>query len=98
MLVSGKSSSCRLANFLEMYSFGKFDHVSRNYNWIKFRIVWFAKVIIIFIKTTQVYIFDMLLEKETHLNAVEIEYTDHLQKFNEISLPEREHFYSQLKM
>lgn len=40
----------------------------------------------------------MLLEKETLLNAVEIEYTDHLQKFNEISLPEREHFYSQLKM
>ena len=57
--------------FLQTHIFWKFDHISRTYNQINYRNIWFTKVIIILIMTVQVLLFDVFFEKDPHLNAVE---------------------------
>ena len=64
MSVFGKSDSRRLSNFLQTHIFRKFDHISRTYNQISYRNIWFAKVIIINIMMTQV-LFSIFFSKKT---------------------------------
>ena len=71
MSVFGENDSRRLSNFLETHIFWKFDHISRTYNQINYRNIWFAKVTIILIMMAQVLFFDIFSEKDPHLNAVE---------------------------
>lgn len=47
---------------------------------------------------TGVYFLYVFQEKKYILMLLRFEYMDHLEKFNETSLPGREHFYSQLKI
>ena len=70
--VSDKYDSCRLSNFLQAHIFWNFDYISRTYNWIYYRTLWFAKLITILIRPIQVLIFDIFSEKETCLNANEL--------------------------
>ena len=69
--VFGENDSHCLSNFLQTHIFWKFDHISRTYNQIKYRNIWFEKVKIILITMTQVLFFNVFSEKEPHLNAVE---------------------------
>ena len=71
MSVFGENDSRRLSNFLQTHIFWKFDHISRTYNQINYRNIWFAKVIIILIMTAQVLFSILFFEKEIHLNTVE---------------------------
>ena len=71
MSVFGENDSRCLSNFLQTHIFWNFDHISRTYNQINYRNIWFAKVIIILIMTAQVLFFDVFFEKDPHLNAVE---------------------------
>ena len=74
MSVFGENDSRCLSNFLQTHIFWNFDHISRTYNQINYRNIWFAKVIIILIMTAQVLFFDVFFsEKDPHLNAVEFE-------------------------
>ena len=52
--VFGENDSRRLSNFLQTHIFWKFDHISRTYNQINYRNIWFVKVTMIFIMTAQV--------------------------------------------
>ena len=69
--VFGENVSRRLYNFLQSHLFWKFDHVSRTYNQMNYRNIWFEKVTIILIMMGQVLFLDIFFEKDTHLNAVE---------------------------
>ena len=55
--VFGENDSRRLSNFLQTHIFWNFDHISRIYNQINYRNIWFLKVIIILIMTAQVLFF-----------------------------------------
>ena len=71
LLVFGENNSCHLSNFLQIYIFWNFDHISRICNQISYRDIWFPKVLIILIMTAQVLFFKVFSEKDLHLNAVE---------------------------
>ena len=70
--VFGENDSRRLSNFLQTHIFWNFDHISRIYNQINYRNIWFPKVIIILIMMAQVLFFNVFSEKDPHLNGVEI--------------------------
>ena len=53
--VFGENNPCRVSNFLQTHTFWNFDHISRIYNQINYLIL----------------IFDIFIEKDPHLNAVE---------------------------
>ena len=58
--VFGENNCCRLCNFLQTHIFWKFDHISRTYNQINYRNIWFAKVTIIIIMMAQVFFFFLI--------------------------------------
>ena len=64
MSLFGENDSLCLSNFLQTHIFWKFDHISRTYNQINYRSIWFAKVIVILIMKTQV-LFSMFFPKKT---------------------------------
>ena len=68
-LVFGENNSCYLSNFSRTHGFWNFDHISRIRNWINYISFSLAKVIII--RTTQMFIFDVSLKKDTHRNTTE---------------------------
>ena len=72
LLVFGENDSRCLSNFLQTHIFRKFDHISRTYNQINSRNIWFAKVIILLLMTTQVLFSDVFSKKDSHLNAVKL--------------------------
>ena len=61
--VFGENDSRRLSNFLQTHIFWNFDHISRIYNQINYRNIWFPKVIIILIMTAQVLFFNVFFRK-----------------------------------
>ena len=70
--VFGENESRRLSNFLQTHIFWNFNHISRICNQIDYRNIWFPKVIIILIMTTQVLFFNVFFSgKDRQLNAVE---------------------------
>ena len=71
LLVFCENGSHHLSNFLQSHIFWKFDHISRTYNQINYRNIWFAKVAIILLMIAQVLSFDIFFEKDPHLHAVE---------------------------
>ena len=76
--VFGENDSRRLSNFLQTHIFWKFDHISRTYNQINYRNIWFPKVIIILIMTAQV-LFSMLFPKKARtLMLLSIQITRHV--------------------
>ena len=68
--VFGENDSHCLSCFLQAHIFWKLDHISRTYNQINGRDIWFAKVTIIDIMLAQVLFFNIFFEKDPHLNAV----------------------------
>ena len=58
--------------FYRLHLFWIFDHISRIYNQIKYRNIWFEKVIIILIMTAQVLFFNVFFEKDLQINAIEL--------------------------
>ena len=70
LLVFGENDSRRLSNFLQTHIFWKFDHISRTYNQINYRNIWFVKVTIILIIMSQVLFFHIFFKKDLHFNAV----------------------------
>ena len=74
MLVFGENESRCLSSFLWKFqktrAFWKFAHISRTYNQINYRDIWFAKATIIFMMMAQVLFFDIFSEKDSHLNTV----------------------------
>ena len=62
--VFGENDSRRLSSFLQTHIFWKFDHISRTYNQINYRNIWFAKVTIILIMMAQV-LFSIFFPKKT---------------------------------
>ena len=71
MSVFGENDSRCLSNFLKTPIFWKCDQIFRTYNQINYRNIWFGKVIIILLMTTQVLFFDVFFEKDPHTNAIE---------------------------
>ena len=63
MSVFGENDSCRLSSSWQTHIFGKFDHISRTYNQINYRNIWFAKVAIILIIMAQVLFWFFFLRK-----------------------------------
>ena len=61
--VFGENDSRCLSNFLKTHVFRNLDHISRAYKQMNNRNIWFAKVIIILIMTTQVLLFDFFFRK-----------------------------------
>ena len=61
--VFGENDSRRLSNFLQTHIFWNFDHISRIYNQINYRNIWFPKVIIILIMTAQALFFNVFFQK-----------------------------------
>ena len=59
MSVFGENDSHRLSDFLQTHIFWNFDHISRIYNQINYRNIWFPKVIIILIIMAQVLFFNV---------------------------------------
>ena len=68
--VFGENDSRSLSNFLQTLIFWNFDHISRIYNQVNYRNIWFPKVIIILIMTGQVLFFHAFSEKDPYLNTV----------------------------
>ena len=68
--VFGEKDSYLLSNSLQTHIFWKFDHISRIYNQINYRNIWFPKVIIILIMTAQVLFSMSFSKKDPHLNVV----------------------------
>ena len=64
-MVFGENNSRRLSNFLQTHIFWKIDHISRTYNQINYRNIWFAKVKTILIMMAQVPFFDIFFSKKT---------------------------------
>ena len=60
-----------LSNFLQTNTFWNFDHISKTYNQIIHRNIWFVKVIILLIMTSKLLFFDVFSKKDPHLNAIE---------------------------
>ena len=54
MSVFSENDSCRLSSSWQTHIFGKFDHISRTYNQINYRNIWFPTVAIILIIMAQV--------------------------------------------
>ena len=72
MSVLNENDSCRLSNQLQTHIFWNFDHISRIYNKINYRNMWFPKVIIILIMKAQALFLKVFFsEKDPHLNVVE---------------------------
>ena len=69
--VFGENNSRHLFNVLQTHIFWKFDHISRTYNQINYRNIWFAKVTGILIMMAQVLFLDIFFEKDPHLNAIQ---------------------------
>ena len=69
--VFGENDSCRLSNFLQTRIFWNFDHISRIYNQINYRNIWFPKVIIILSWRHKCFFLTFFSEKDLYLNAVE---------------------------
>ena len=69
--VFDENDSHCLSSFLQTHTFWKFDHISRTYNQINYRNIWFPKVIRILIMTAQVLFFDIFSKKDPHLNVAE---------------------------
>ena len=69
--VFGENDSRRLSNFLQTHIFWNIDHISRIYNQINYKNIWFPKVTIILIMTAQVLFFNGFSQKDPHLNTVE---------------------------
>ena len=65
LLVFGENESRYLSNFLQTHIFWNLDHISRIYNQIKYRNIWFEKVTITIIMTAQVLYFHVFLPKKT---------------------------------
>ena len=63
--VFGENNSHHLSNFLQTHIFWKFDHISKTYNQINYRNIWFAKVTIILLMIAQV-LFLIFFSKKTH--------------------------------
>ena len=61
-----KNGSCCLFNFLQTQIFWKFYHISRTYNQINYRNIWFAKLTRILIMMAQVHLFDIFFSKKAH--------------------------------
>ena len=74
MSVFGENNSFCLPNFLRIQIFWNFDHISKTYNRINYRNIWFVKVIITLIMTAEVLFSIFFFEKDSHLNAVEFNY------------------------
>ena len=55
-----------LPNFLQTCIFGNFEHISRIWNRINYRNIWFPKVIINLIMPAQVLFFQCFFLKKTH--------------------------------
>ena len=71
-MVFGENDSSCLWNFLKTYIFWIFDHIYRTYNQIKYRNIWFAKVIIILLMTAQVLFWMFFLKKSCTLMPLSI--------------------------
>ena len=70
--IFGENDSRRLSYFLQTHIFWNFDHISRIYNQINYRNIWFPNVIIALTMTAQVLLSMFFFsKKEPHLNAVE---------------------------
>ena len=67
--------------FLQIHIFWNFDDISRIYNQINYRNIWFLKVIIILSMTLQVLFFNVFSKKDPHLNAVELHFVLPHRKF-----------------
>ena len=67
----GENDSRRLSKFLQTHVFWKFDHISRTYNKINYRNIWFAKVKAILIMMAQVPFLHIFFKKDPHFNGVE---------------------------
>ena len=63
MSVFGENDSCCSSNFLQAHMFWKFDHMSRTYDQINYRNIWFSKVIIVLLMTAQVFFLMFFLKK-----------------------------------
>ena len=61
--VFGENDCRRLSNFFQTHIFWNFDHISGIYNQINCMNIWFPKVIIIFVMTTQVLFFNVFSQK-----------------------------------
>ena len=61
--VFGKNDSRRLSNFLRTHIFWKFDYISRTYNQINYRNIWFAKVTTLIMMTEVFFFFGIFVEK-----------------------------------
>ena len=71
MSVFGANDSRRFSIFLQTHIFWNFDYISRIYNQINYRNIWFPKVIRIFIITALVLFLCFFSEKDPHHSAVE---------------------------
>ena len=67
--------------FLQIHIFWNFDHISRIYNQINYRNIWFLKVIIILSMTLQVLFFNVFSKKDSHFNTVELHFVLPHRKF-----------------
>ena len=61
--VFGKNDSRSLYNCLQTYITWNFNHISRTYSQIHYKNIWYAKVIITFVITTQVLFFNVFFRK-----------------------------------
>ena len=71
MSVFGENDSTHWSIFFQTHIFWNFDHISRIYDQINYRNIWFLKVIMVLIMTAQVLFFNDFSKKDPHLNAVE---------------------------
>ena len=71
LMILGENDSRRWSNFLQTHIFWNFGHISRIYNQINYSSIWFLKVIMILVMTTQVLFFNDFSEKDQNLNAVQ---------------------------
>ena len=72
LLVFGKNNSCCLSKFLQTHIFWNFNHISRIYNQINYRDIWFAKEMIILTMTVQVPFYDVFLKRACTLMSLRI--------------------------
>ena len=70
--VFDKNDSRCLSNFLQRHIFWNFDYISRTYNQVNYRDIWFAKVINNSYHNGTSAFLVFFSETDLHLNAVEI--------------------------
>ena len=87
--VFGENDSHRFFYFFANSYFWIFNHISRIYNQINYRNIWFPKVMVILIMTAQVLFFNVFSEKDPHLNATEFPVNIYLLKVNNRSSRKR---------